>query len=78
MAIDMDKVVESLHPLERKALPHLKSCSSLKELSEKAGLQDVETHRAIQWLENKGMLKLDKNVRERLINFYKIQLTRYF
>ncbi|MBW2983301.1 hypothetical protein KY327_03275, partial [Candidatus Woesearchaeota archaeon] len=46
---------DSLHGLERKILPLLKHHSSLQELVEKSGLQEVEVKRALQWLSNKGL-----------------------
>lgn len=60
----MDKLVESLHPLERRILPLLYNNISLKELTEKSKLKDVEVMRALQWLENKNILKLRKEVKE--------------
>ena len=66
----MDKLVESLHPLERKIFPFLSNNISLKELTEKSKLKDVEVMRALQWLENKNILKLKKEVKE-IINLDK-------
>jgi phenylalanyl-tRNA synthetase alpha chain len=50
------ELLEQLHPLEIKALPHLKDKITLAELAQAANLQEVEASRAIQWLENKGAL----------------------
>ncbi|MBN2421281.1 phenylalanine--tRNA ligase subunit alpha, partial [Candidatus Woesearchaeota archaeon] len=57
--MDIQSLVEGLHPLERKVLPFLSSCKTLSELVKKSGLQDVEAMRALQWLENKGALKIN-------------------
>lgn len=54
-------LAESLHPLERKILPYLSKCKSLKEIQEKSGLQEIEVSRALQWLENKGVVKVNKH-----------------
>ncbi|MFO8016629.1 MAG: phenylalanine--tRNA ligase subunit alpha [Candidatus Woesearchaeota archaeon] len=55
---DIKSITDNLHPLERKVLPHIGKTSSLKELTEKSGLKQVEVMRALQWLENKGLLEL--------------------
>lgn len=58
-----EKIIESLHPLERKVFP----CIDLKNINEiikKTGLQEVEVTRALQWLENKSLLKLKKETKE--------------
>ncbi|MBU2633911.1 MAG: phenylalanine--tRNA ligase subunit alpha [Nanoarchaeota archaeon] len=60
----MNKLMESLHPLERKILPILINGISLKEIVKKSKLKDVEAMRALQWLENKEIIKLKKDVKE--------------
>jgi len=49
-------LLAQLHPLERKALPHLRDGILQSELARVAGMQEVEAARALQWLENKGAL----------------------
>lgn len=61
---DVKKLIESLHPLERKVFPLLLKYKSLKELIEKSGLSQVEVMRALQWLENKGIIKLKVKEKE--------------
>jgi len=61
---DIKTVIETLHPLERKVLPYLTKYSSISDLAEKTGLQEVEVMRALQWLENKGILKIKKELKE--------------
>ena len=58
------KLVESLHPLERKVLPLLKDIRSSKELTRSSKLQEVEVIRALQWLSNKEILTLKKTTKE--------------
>jgi phenylalanyl-tRNA synthetase alpha chain len=64
----MDKnAVASLHPLERKVLPHLKQTGSLGELAKAAGLQEVEAMRALQWLANKGIVEVETDEQQILV-----------
>ncbi len=62
--MDIKTIIESLHPLEQKAVGHLKSCSTLSDLVVASGLSEVEAMRAMQWLENKGVLKITAEVKE--------------
>jgi len=55
---EVSRIVESLHPLERKILPFLKKSSTLDELQKLSRLKEVEAMRALQWLENKEALKI--------------------
>lgn len=61
---DIKHLLGSLHPLERKALPHLKEGISLKELENASGLKEIEAMRALQWMENKGILKIKQELKE--------------
>ncbi|MBN2112433.1 phenylalanine--tRNA ligase subunit alpha [Candidatus Woesearchaeota archaeon] len=61
---DLKKIIEGLHPLERKTLPALAGCSSLPDITAKTKLKEVEVMRALQWLENKGILKIKKGLKE--------------
>ncbi len=58
-----EKLIESLHPLERKVLPHI-GLKNLNDVIKKTGLQEVEAVRALQWLENKNILKQKKEAKE--------------
>nr|MBA4405072.1 phenylalanine--tRNA ligase subunit alpha [Nanoarchaeum sp.] len=58
--MDLNNLAQSLHPLERKILPFLGKYKKQKELEEKSGLQEIEISRALQWLENKQVVKVDK------------------
>jgi len=59
-----DKLLKSLNPLERKVLPLLKQYSDFNKILKKANLKDVELNRTFQWLENKGIIKVKKNLTE--------------
>lgn len=58
------ELIETLHPLERKVLPILKDNIELKEVMEKSNLKDVEAMRALQWLQNKDVLKVKQELKE--------------
>ena len=68
--MDLKVLAESLHPLERKVLPYIFKCKSLKEIQKNSGLQEIEVSRALQWLENKNVVKVSKN------NFELIELDK--
>jgi phenylalanyl-tRNA synthetase alpha chain len=56
----MKDVAESLSPIERKILPLIRENIPLRELIERSKLQEVEVIRALQWLENKELIKVRK------------------
>lgn len=62
--MDIDKLLCSLHPLERKVLPAIARFSSISDLAKRTQLKEVEVMRALQWLENRGMLCLEEAVKE--------------
>ncbi|MBW2967184.1 phenylalanine--tRNA ligase subunit alpha [Candidatus Woesearchaeota archaeon] len=62
--MDITRLAESLHPLEQKVVPFISKCSSLRELMKLSGLSDAEAMRALQWLENKGALKITSKADE--------------
>ena len=62
--MNVDTLIESLHPLERKVLPVLDKLSSVKEITKTTGLQEVEVMRALQWLQNKDIITLNEELKE--------------
>jgi len=62
--MDIKKIIQTLHPLERKVLPVLDKLSSVKEITETTGLQEVEVMRALQWLQNKDIIILKEELKE--------------
>ena len=58
--MNVDTLIESFHPLERKVIPYLKNSKTLKELEKNSGLSEIEAMRALQWLENKDIIKVKK------------------
>jgi len=59
-----ERLIESLHPLERTVLPILKDHISVSDIQKLTNLQEVEATRAIQWLENKKILHITRNTKE--------------
>ncbi|MBS3149334.1 phenylalanine--tRNA ligase subunit alpha [Candidatus Woesearchaeota archaeon] len=59
--MDIDSIINSLTPLERKILPYLKNNISIQELQDLTSLKEVEVIRALQWLETKKAIKVDVN-----------------
>ncbi len=61
---EIRELAETLHPYERKILPFLKDNKSLKELVKASKMQEIEVMRALQWLENKNILSIKKELKE--------------
>ncbi|MBI2662081.1 hypothetical protein HYX11_01335 [Candidatus Woesearchaeota archaeon] len=59
-------LIAKLHPLERKVLPTLKIYNELSKIVLESGLREVEVLRALQWLENKDVLKIN-SVKKNLV-----------
>jgi phenylalanyl-tRNA synthetase alpha chain len=62
--MDLVKSLESLSPVERRVLPHIKDGMELRAIAREAKLQNIEVMRAIQWLENKGMIKVSSSAKD--------------
>ena len=62
--MEIGAILKKLHPLERKVLPVLDKAASGSEVEASAGLSNVEVVRALQWLQNKGIVKLKEDVKE--------------
>ena len=58
--MDAEDIITSLHPLERKVVPVLKNNKDFDAIVKKSGLKDVEVMRALQWLQNKDIIKIDE------------------
>lgn len=54
---DIDKIIESLSPNERKIIPFLKG-GSIEEISEKAELDKTSTLRSLDFLSNKNVIEI--------------------
>ena len=62
--MDTKKLVAALHPLERKTLPALKENKDFSAIVKATQLQEVEVMRALQWMENKKIIKLNQELTE--------------
>ena len=62
--METQKLFETLHPLEHKVLPFVKTNTSLQELVEKTGLLEIEVMRALQWLSNKKLITIFEKTRQ--------------
>ncbi|MBN2457807.1 phenylalanine--tRNA ligase subunit alpha [Candidatus Woesearchaeota archaeon] len=59
--IDIKKIISSLNPVEQKVLPLIKDGMGFAEITNESGLKEIESMRALQWLQNKGIVKLDES-----------------
>ena len=62
--MELQLLADTLHPLERKVLPHLSETTVFEDLVTLSGLKDVEVMRALQWLQNKGVIILHETIKE--------------
>ena len=62
--MDVKKLAEKLHPLERRVLPVLSKFKTLPQIVSATGLKDIEVMRAMQWLQNKKAIKIDTELKE--------------
>ena len=53
-----EKILSSLHPLERAVLPVLGKYTSFDDILKASKLSEVEVMRALQWLENRKLLEI--------------------
>ena len=58
------KLAESLNPFERKVLKVLDNFSSFYDIVKVTELKDVEVMRALQWLQNKNVIKIKEEQKE--------------
>jgi len=56
--MELQKILEALSPNERAILPFLRDGSELREISKSSKIMEIEAMRAMQWLENKGALRI--------------------
>ncbi|MBW2989464.1 phenylalanine--tRNA ligase subunit alpha [Candidatus Woesearchaeota archaeon] len=61
--MDKKRLIETLHTYERKVISVMDSAKTLKDISARSGLKEIEAMRGLQWLENKGLVKLGEDVR---------------
>ncbi len=56
---DITKIANTLHPLERKVLPHIAKHATIPILMRTSKLGETEVIRAVQWLSNKNLVTID-------------------
>jgi predicted transcriptional regulator len=61
--MDIKRVAEELHPLERKILPFLKGTNEISALVKEAEVLEVEARRVLQWLEAKELVQTEKSTK---------------
>lgn len=61
--MDTNKLIESLSPHERKILPYLEE-KSVIEICKKSGTDKVSVLRALEYLQNKGIVKLSTSAKK--------------
>jgi len=64
---DINRIVEGLHPYEKRVLSSLKGSASFEELLSSTGLKDVQLMRALQWLQNKGLITVQDELKEMVL-----------
>jgi len=62
--MDHHAIARTLHPLERKVLPHLLKHSKIEDLVDASGLMEIEVMRALQWMQNKKIVSLTEEIKE--------------
>ena len=62
--MEIKKLAESLNPIERKVVKVLDNFSSFHDIIKITGLKDIEVMRALQWLQNKNMIKIKEEQKE--------------
>ena len=62
--MDIEKLILKLHPFERAVLPVLLEEKGFQQIVKKSKLQEIEVMRALQWLENKELLKINSTTQK--------------
>ena len=62
-----NNLLQTLHEYEQKVLLVLDSCNTLTEIAKKSHLQEIEAMRGLQWLENKGIVKLSEETKDLIL-----------
>ncbi len=66
--MEPERIARSLSELERKVIRHVDSKKPVSEIAKAAGLSEVEAMRGLQYLSNKGIVRLVREERERIVH----------
>ncbi len=66
--MDPERIARMLSVLERRVIKHVDSRRSVGEIAEAAGLSEVEAMRGLQYLSNKGLVRLSRVERKRVVH----------
>ncbi len=64
MVMDIKKLAESLNPSERQVVKVLDNFSFFHDIVKVTGLKEIEIMRALQWLQNKNIIKVKEEHKE--------------
>ena len=62
--MEIKKLAESLNPAERKVLKVIADFNSFSDLMKSSELKDIELMRALHWLQNKNIVKINEEQKE--------------
>jgi len=66
--MEPERIARSLSELERKVIKHVDSRKPISEVAKAAELSEVEAMRGLQYLSNKGIVRLVREERERFVH----------
>ncbi len=66
--MESERIARSLSELERKVIKHVDSKKPVAEIARAAGLSEVEAMRGLQYLSNKGVVRLVREEKERIVH----------
>src|SRR3989338_7843754 len=62
--MEIKRLSESLNPVERKVVKILDNFTAFNDIMKITGLKEVEVMRALQWLQNKNVVKIKESQKE--------------
>ena len=65
--MDVEEIIKTLTPLERRVLPLLKKNNNFNSLVNASNLSETEVNRSLLWLQNKNLIKISEEVKESVV-----------
>ncbi len=65
--MDVDSIIKTLTPLERRVLPLIKKNGDVASLARFSNLSETEVSRALLWLKNKNLILINEQISETII-----------